>query len=73
MTTLDRIHALANERQSMYRQAGSSGNRRYMTGKDVARIRVIDSELANLWDSHRRELAEDPVPRPKAVLEKASA
>ena len=51
--TLERIQKTANERQYLWRKAAQGG----LSPNETQRVLVITEELANLWDSYRRELA----------------
>lgn len=50
--TLERIQAVANERQALWRLAG----RGQISAAQRQRIDEITNELPVLWDRHRREL-----------------
>ena len=51
--TLERIQRTSTERQDLWRKAGQGG----LSPSETNRVQVITEELANLWDSYRRELA----------------
>jgi hypothetical protein len=51
--TLERIQRTANERQDLWRKAAQGG----LSPSETHRVQTITEELANLWDSYRRELA----------------
>ena len=54
-TTMKRIHHLSNERQALWRKAGHGG----LNSAETRRVQEMTDELYNLWDTHRRELAND--------------
>jgi hypothetical protein len=51
--TLERIQRTSNERQDLWRKAGQGG----LSPSETHRVETITEELASLWDSYRRELA----------------
>ena len=51
--TLERIQKTANERQNLWRKAAQGG----LNPSETHRVQAITEELASLWDSYRRELA----------------
>jgi hypothetical protein len=51
--TLERIQKTSNERQNLWRKAAQGG----LNPSETNRVQTITEELANLWDSYRRELA----------------
>jgi hypothetical protein len=51
--TLERIQKTSNERQNLWRKAAQGG----LNPSETTRVQTITEELANLWDSYRRELA----------------
>jgi len=51
--TLKRIHELANERYRLYLSAGH----KMLTSDQRSRLHQLDNQLADLWDTHRREVA----------------
>jgi hypothetical protein len=48
------ITELANERFNLYRLAASQ----HLTPVQLQRLHQIDNELPQLWDQHRREVAQ---------------